>query len=890
MGLSRPGTIQHALSLPEGSSVCLDAVIVDSVSAESFVVREWWDAGTRISVKLTPPAVLAVRQTVDVEGVTGIGPAILKPRVLGYLDRNGNLLLDPPVVKTPVAPVSWPWKADLTTLSADRAKAELSQPESLGAMAAEEGTIAWAKTLSVGSPLSTPLSGKVVTAGTGQFSGSIYIEEPDRSAGIRVATTSLREPGDIVDVSEGTVGELDGERFVAGATVDWQASGTPLRPIGMINRNLGGGDVRDGEGIIRQKGVTVLKTPNERVTSPDLNNIGLLVKTTGRITARITQGSREYIYIDDGSALTDGSGETGVRVEVGHLADGNEIWLPPGEDQYVIVTGISACTLLGGQVVRLLRPRSSDDILFRDLASQSWPMFMHDAHHSGRTWADDTASSRTLYLRWVAHVPTAATDLSRYTDIYEWGDFPHHSGGQTSPVTHPIFDSSPVYYAWGDPEDGTVLVGTYTGYYLDTVPEPDGRTIPYPTLSTGRLLAFNPLTLPTSEGEPDPGGEIDPVWKFPADSDPPVGGIASAPAVAQVGGQTLVIFGCEGDGSGTGSGRVYAVYANGESRGTAKWVYPAEPSDVIGKIMCSSPVVHDGVVYIGTESGELLALDADDGGLMFCTVLNTGITNADERKILGTSSPAVVSLNGEDYVFIGSDDGYLYKVGGAKHSDPGSQGKVLAQREFSQFGDRPCIESSPSYRGNIYVGSAYRNDLGTGKNVFCVDPTDLSLIWETRARNEVRATPALSGNGAYVGDETGSYFYAFHLQPSIEQRIAEVNTWDWVFGSAALTSALAFVGNDAGFLRAYDQLSLVNGLSLVRFNLRETRQWDALNSLGWWPAYYTCYSPWVSCGPALAYGVDGTEDLWLFITSRSTDSDGAAPGMLYCFGPEPPTD
>ena len=114
-GLSRPGTIQHALSLPEGSSVCLDAVIVDSVSADSFVVHEWWDAGTRISVKLAPPAVLAVRQTVDVEGATGMGPAILKPRVLGYLDRNGNLLLDPPVVKTPVAPVSWPWKADLTT-------------------------------------------------------------------------------------------------------------------------------------------------------------------------------------------------------------------------------------------------------------------------------------------------------------------------------------------------------------------------------------------------------------------------------------------------------------------------------------------------------------------------------------------------------------------------------------------------------------------------------------------------------------------------------------------------------------------------------------------------------------------------------------------------------
>lgn len=38
--MDRPGTIVHALSLPLGSLVYLDAVYVDSVSEDTIVVRE----------------------------------------------------------------------------------------------------------------------------------------------------------------------------------------------------------------------------------------------------------------------------------------------------------------------------------------------------------------------------------------------------------------------------------------------------------------------------------------------------------------------------------------------------------------------------------------------------------------------------------------------------------------------------------------------------------------------------------------------------------------------------------------------------------------------------------------------------------------------------------
>lgn len=44
------------------------------------------------------------------------------------------------------------------------------------------------------------------------------------------------------------------------------------------------------------------------VDEPDLNNIGLLVSTTGKVTHTDTG----YFYLDDGSKLYNGSGCTGV--------------------------------------------------------------------------------------------------------------------------------------------------------------------------------------------------------------------------------------------------------------------------------------------------------------------------------------------------------------------------------------------------------------------------------------------------------------------------------------------------------------------------------------------------------------------------------------------------
>lgn len=90
-----------------------------------------------------------------------------------------------------------------------------------------------------------------------------------------------------------------------------------------------------------------------------LNNIGLLIKTWGRVTAVDTVN--QFFYIDDGSGLLDGSGNVGVRVSYSNLAPGNTI-TPPALDSFVSVTCISSTVVIADKIRPNLRPRRQADI------------------------------------------------------------------------------------------------------------------------------------------------------------------------------------------------------------------------------------------------------------------------------------------------------------------------------------------------------------------------------------------------------------------------------------------------------------------------------------------------------------------------------------------------
>jgi len=80
-----------------------------------------------------------------------------------------------------------------------------------------------------------------------------------------------------------------------------------------------------------------------------LNNIGLLVRTSGKITEFDTASPKTWFTIDDGS---------GAKVK---CVVPDSVTIDPGW-QWVGVTGISSCETVGEEIHRLLRVRGQSDI------------------------------------------------------------------------------------------------------------------------------------------------------------------------------------------------------------------------------------------------------------------------------------------------------------------------------------------------------------------------------------------------------------------------------------------------------------------------------------------------------------------------------------------------
>lgn len=160
-----------------------------------------------------------------------------------------------------------------------------------------------------------------------------YVEEPDRSAGIYVKWASgFVAEGWTVQVEGVLETDDDFERRVVASDVRRVEDELPMiRPVGMAIRNLGGSDFRvDPESpTTGQRGVT---------GGAGLSNIGLLVKTWGRVTQIDPDG--QYFYISDGSTVMDGTQTGGVDNE-GVRVGRDPLGLRPGD--YLTVVGISSC-------------------------------------------------------------------------------------------------------------------------------------------------------------------------------------------------------------------------------------------------------------------------------------------------------------------------------------------------------------------------------------------------------------------------------------------------------------------------------------------------------------------------------------------------------------------
>lgn len=210
------------------------------------------------------------------------------------------------------------------------------------------------KNYSDGAPIN--IGGRIVTA-LFPAEGSVYVESPDRSSGIRMDTGNAVAEGQRLNISGNIKKDTaTGEAYIAAALV----TNAGIRPVpatlGLTQRDLGGADVGLQAGAWTK--VWVKQPDNTRLLtwSPGtgLNNIGLLVEVYGHVVQKDPLG--HYFYLDDGSALRDGTttdAEDNIGVRV--AADGS----PYERGQLLIITGISSCFMdSDGRLLRLIKVKS----------------------------------------------------------------------------------------------------------------------------------------------------------------------------------------------------------------------------------------------------------------------------------------------------------------------------------------------------------------------------------------------------------------------------------------------------------------------------------------------------------------------------------------------------
>jgi len=210
-----------------------------------------------------------------------------------------------------------------------------------------------------------------------------------------------------------------------------------------------------------------------------------------------------------------------------------------------------------------------------------------------------------------------------------------------------------------------------------------------------------------------------------------------------------------------------------------------------GGMVIGSPTVTGGVVYVGSDDGNVYAIDASSGTQKWKFAAKSRVP----------STPAVFAGT----VYFTAYDGNLYAL------DSGS-GQVKwkfhtgGERRFSArhlHGVQPvnetmpdpfdCFLSSPVvWNGAVYFGS------GDG-NIYSINAASGTLNWKFKTGDVVHASPAIADGIVYIGS-WDSYFYALDAANGHERwrfktgEDAEIHNQVGIQSSAAVADGMVYFG------------------------------------------------------------------------------------------------
>jgi outer membrane protein assembly factor BamB len=282
------------------------------------------------------------------------------------------------------------------------------------------------------------------------------------------------------------------------------------------------------------------------------------------------------------------------------------------------------------------------------------------------------------------------------------------------------------------------------------------------------------------------------------------GQIWSSPAVAN----GIVYFGSD-------DGNVYAIDVK-----THKQLWQVQT----GGLVRSSPAVVNGVVYIGTDGrgqdgGMVYALDGETGKVLWQYLTGGKVE----------SSPAVAG----NMVYIGSDNGTMYALYTAPTLPPGTKRVAWTFPTYYTIRSGPVVVGDVVYFGSesksVYALKATDGTLlwsrptagwvvpnptltvaggivyygSHDSNVYAREATSGALLWTYQTGNEADSRPAVVGNMVYVGSNDGM-LYALRTSGTSVSKIWAMPLGSLVVSGPAVADGVIYVGTGDGTVYALD--------------------------------------------------------------------------------------
>lgn len=251
----------------------------------------------------------------------------------------------------------------------------------------------------------------------------------------------------------------------------------------------------------------------------------------------------------------------------------------------------------------------------------------------------------------------------------------------------------------------------------------------------------------------------------------------------------------------------------------------------------SSPISDGNRVYVGTDGGELRALDARTGaavwsfrteaashkgiwstpalgdervffgaynGRIYCLDTNSGheVWRADVAEWVG-SSPIIASRH--DLVLVGLE-----------HATPGAKGSVAALdlatgAKVWEHLVPEYIHCSPTLSGDqalIFIGT-------NGGELLCLDTSTGALRWRYQTDNALKAAPAVSESLGVV--VVGSFDHGIHVvETAAGKPVSVVKTGGPIYSTPLIVGEVAYIGSQDKSLYVID---LVDGSVIKTFSL-----------------------------------------------------------------------